>query len=598
MNSQTGYKVCIQILEEPYAKDIEATIHFMQQLDIGRHIVHRNISRIHESKTIEGIPVLEYEYFRGVSFLDFVEKKHILPKVRISSIWVKIARTLQHASFIGIPHGCPSPDHILIDPDTDQIKIFGFGIHYLYDFLYPIYPDRFTEILPFIAPEAIQVRTLSLEKSDVYAFGVLCYYMLTRKLPFYADSVQSIIDQKQQAPPSPKDINTHVPVILADWAMSLLHPVPEERNTLNTFLDYLDPQPDNNVYPDLRKRDILPKGFMQTVNQYFSRFFTFLPGITTQNKRILFAAFGVLIVLFAVSVVINNSDNDKSDEITAAYEDIVRSANSKAAEAPDRIEEPFVPEIPVDTVTTDPQAVPDAADYFDNNSGIQQAESIKLSISAFSQNSPVNSQVYINGNFIGRSSPDSPLQVSVKQNTPVVLSVRSSGYKEWKRQINAADHMQIQAELEALNRQRSIYIAETDFADRVRVDQGDYQQLPLHMDLRTGEHRFFFLHSQTGFTFEQSFQLTQNSPDTLKYDRSVLGQGSALFVLRNAEEHGYVFVKIDDNQARQTTPYKTTLSAGPHKVMFSRTGYTVLPEDTVFVVKPDQQVKITCRILE
>lgn len=600
LNSRTGYKACIQVLEEPFANDMEATIHFMQQRDIGKKMMHKNILRAHESQVIEGIPVIEYDYFQGVSFRDFVEKKHILPKVRIQFIWIKIARTLQHAQLSGTSHGCPDHNHILIDPETDQIKIFGFGIHYLYDFLYPIYPDKFTPILPFIQPEAIQSHSIVTRKSDGYAFGVLCYYMLTRKIPFYSNSIPEIIADKQYLPPSPKDINTHVPVLLADLTMSLLHPKPNHRGTLNTFLDYLDPQVDENIYPDLRKRVFSTKRILNRFSKHGNRFsLGKITGLLANHRHLFLPGLGILIILFISIVALDKIRSDQKRQIDVAYQSFIQSHNDEKGQVADKTDR-----YEKDNAANKQKPTANKKNFNDSpaTSPKEQAsnkeQKTKLTVSAFSETGPLSARVLINNIFMGQTDPGMPLSLSMHTDTEFTLSVLADDYKDWERplELNNQD-TSVQAKLVLLNKPRTLFIAETDFADYIRIDQGTYRALPVRIRIEKGEHRLLFLDRETGFETEHSIKITDSSSDTLKFDRSLLGAGSGLFVLRNAEQHGYVFVRLDGSQTQQTTPFKTKLTAGPHRATFYREGYDIVPKDTLFYVNPDQQVKITCKIL-
>ncbi|MDZ7722360.1 MAG: PEGA domain-containing protein [candidate division KSB1 bacterium] len=614
MNTRTGYRVCIQVLEEPFSTDLEATLQFTHQFDVGKKIMHRNMLRVYDSQIIEGIPVIEYEHFKGVSFKDFVEKKHILPRVRITSIWVKIARTLQHTIFLGIPHGCPAPEYILIDPDTDQIKIFGFGIHHLYDFLYPLYPELYTSILPFIPPEAVQGRSLDSRKADVYAFGVLCYYMLTRILPFYSESIQTVIRQKQELPPSPKDINTHVPVQLADWAMSLLHPVPTERTTLNTFLDYLDPQQDKNVYPDLRKRSIVPRGTIHRIVEPVKAFFSQqLLAVWSNYKAFILTGMGILLILLVTLRVISTFDNE-NEQLNAAYQEMVETTPRDDGMNDGSPERTILPDSAVrdstefagraDSLQMEKKGndngpkVRAASATVEPEPGEQLPQSVEYTISAHANSEPVNARVFIDRNYVGQCYPGRPVSLNLNRGETFLIAVKKDGYQNWERSIRPQNTgANIRAELSPVRAAHRLTITQPDFAERAKIDQGEYQDLPIKIELTPGRHTITFLHSETGFTYTQVLSITADSPDTLSVHRADVGRGNALFVLRNAEEHGYVFVSIDDTQTLQTTPYKTTLSAGPHRVRFSRKGYQVVPQDTVFVVEPDQQVKITCRIM-
>ena len=98
----------------------------------------------------------------------------------VAQIARQIGSALAYAHHRGVVHGGLQPRKILFD-DNHNLHVTDFGIPYA---AVPVY----------VPPEAFWESSEDLF-SDVYAFGVMIYQMVTGSTPFEADHLQTLIEQ-------------------------------------------------------------------------------------------------------------------------------------------------------------------------------------------------------------------------------------------------------------------------------------------------------------------------------------------------------------------------------------------------------------------
>ena len=130
-------------------------------------------------------------------------------------------------------HKDVKPSNILVDSATGQVWLMGFGIasRLPRERQSPEPPEFIAGTLPYMAPEQTGRMNRSIDsRSDLYAFGVTLYQMLTGSLPFSASDPMEWVHchiARQPVPPSErvKDVAGAVSAII----MKLLAKTAEER---------------------------------------------------------------------------------------------------------------------------------------------------------------------------------------------------------------------------------------------------------------------------------------------------------------------------------------------------------------------------------
>lgn len=156
---------------------------------------HENIIKFHESFETFDYMIYVIELVRGVDLFKHVTDQEFLEEVEASFILRKVLEALSYLHAVGLIHRDLKPENIMAILDESDnrraanIKIIDFGFAaYLED----LTPDMHAcGTLNYVAPEIYGTQKYSFV-SDVFAVGVILYFMVRGELPFNSD-VQDIL---------------------------------------------------------------------------------------------------------------------------------------------------------------------------------------------------------------------------------------------------------------------------------------------------------------------------------------------------------------------------------------------------------------------
>ncbi|MBB5421474.1 PAS domain S-box-containing protein [Paraburkholderia atlantica] len=152
---------------------------------------------------------------------------------RVLCLAVGIAGALEKLHRSGFVHKDFKPAHVLVDCTDSRPRLTGFGIasRLPRERQFPQPPETIAGTLPFMAPEQTGRTNRSIDsRSDLYAFGVTLYQMLTGSLPFTAaDPMEWVHCHVARKPVPPIARVDTVPLPVSELVMKLLAKTPEER---------------------------------------------------------------------------------------------------------------------------------------------------------------------------------------------------------------------------------------------------------------------------------------------------------------------------------------------------------------------------------
>ncbi|CAM2068020.1 Non-specific serine/threonine protein kinase [Sulfidibacter corallicola] len=183
------------------------------ELITARDLTHPYIIKVFDIGEWNNIGYFTMEYVDGQSLKTYIlnsPNDNIEKKIQLL---IRICEGLKAAHDQGVVHRDIKPQNILITEDFIP-KILDFGI------ARKVTQTRKEKNISgspkYMAPEQIQ-NTMTDERTDIYAMGVIMFYMFTLREPFLARTAQEIMLKQLEEPlPEPMSLNPKIPYWLCE----------------------------------------------------------------------------------------------------------------------------------------------------------------------------------------------------------------------------------------------------------------------------------------------------------------------------------------------------------------------------------------------
>ena len=205
----------------PDRADPAAIARFEQEVCLTCQLTHPNTIQVYDyGHTPDGIFYYAMEFLRGLNLHELVARYGPQPEGRVVHILSQICDSLAEAHSLGLIHRDIKPGNIFLCQRgglPDWVKVLDFGL--VRDYRAGETPPAATETgevvegTPwFTPPEAIQNPAQADPRSDLYAVGVLGYYLLTGQYIFDAETIAEIHKKQLSAAPVPPSQRTRNPI--------------------------------------------------------------------------------------------------------------------------------------------------------------------------------------------------------------------------------------------------------------------------------------------------------------------------------------------------------------------------------------------------
>jgi eukaryotic-like serine/threonine-protein kinase len=197
-------KVAIKVTYPEALKNIEDGAFyksmFLNEASLAGKLNHPHIVQIFDAVVEDKYSYIVMEYVEGGTLEKFCTTEGLLEPREVAEIVFKCVRALAFAQTLGLTHRDLKPGNILHNEGTEiKIADFGAAINKVSD------RTIITNVgsPAYMAPELVTGTAQGSHLTDIYALGVVMYYLLTARLPFSGANTMSVIYQIVNTEPDP-----------------------------------------------------------------------------------------------------------------------------------------------------------------------------------------------------------------------------------------------------------------------------------------------------------------------------------------------------------------------------------------------------------
>ncbi len=216
-------KVAVKLL----AADADVA-RFRREAQAVAALAHPNICTVYDYGEDGPRPFMVLQFLPGGSLEQRLAGREPLADARTARIARDIATGLAHAHARGVIHRDLKPANVLFDA-AGRAKIADFGIARVGDGTGMTKAGVVLGTASYLAPEQAAGGPLS-PATDVYAFGVILFRMLTGRLPFESrDALALLAMHRDRPPPAVTDFRDGPPARLESLTFAALAKSPVDR---------------------------------------------------------------------------------------------------------------------------------------------------------------------------------------------------------------------------------------------------------------------------------------------------------------------------------------------------------------------------------
>lgn len=205
-----GRNVAIKVLKPEFNDDKDFTKRFQTESMAIASLSHPNIVNVYDVGFEDELNYIVMELVSGKTLKEYLDAlPGFMKEEAVINIGIQIGSALSQAHTKGVVHRDIKSQNILID-NEGRIKVSDFGIaRVATDATIVKTTDVFGSV-HYASPE--QARGEDVDKrSDIYSFGILMYELITKQLPFSAETPVAVaMKQVKDEFPDPGKVNSQL----------------------------------------------------------------------------------------------------------------------------------------------------------------------------------------------------------------------------------------------------------------------------------------------------------------------------------------------------------------------------------------------------
>jgi serine/threonine-protein kinase len=223
-HEQLDQRVAIKLVRDQVLLNPESVQRFLREARAAARLKSEHAARVLDVGTLEsGVPYMVMEFLEGGDLAQVLERQGPVP-VDLAADWIAQAcEALAEAHAAGIIHRDLKPQNLFLARTvggTATVKVLDFGVSKSAEALAsgPAALTRTRSMLGsplYMAPEQMRSSRDVDARADVWALGVVLFELLTRRLPFEAETLPELCLKVVTDPPqSLSELRPDVPPAL------------------------------------------------------------------------------------------------------------------------------------------------------------------------------------------------------------------------------------------------------------------------------------------------------------------------------------------------------------------------------------------------
>ena len=222
-----GRYVALKVLPSQLALDTTLVQRFRREAQAAAQLAHPNIVPIYEVGEADGIHYIAMEYLEGTDLAKVIAGEGALPLKRVVHIVEQISAALDYAHSRGYVHRDVKPSNIFIGRN-DKVTLTDFGIAKAGAASRLTRTGAIMGTPEYMSPEQTRGRDVDL-RTDVYSLGVVCYEMLTGRIPFVGETPAVLHAHAYETPPPLRRWEPSIPSGVEDAVLRALSKEKDDR---------------------------------------------------------------------------------------------------------------------------------------------------------------------------------------------------------------------------------------------------------------------------------------------------------------------------------------------------------------------------------
>ncbi|MBO1902019.1 Stk1 family PASTA domain-containing Ser/Thr kinase [Leucobacter weissii] len=208
-------RVAIKVMHQHLVEDENFTRRFEREARSAAMLGHANVVGVFDQGADGGVPYLVMEYLPGITLRELLKQQRRLTVDQTLEIGEAVLSGLAAAHAAGLVHRDVKPENVLL-ADDGRIKIGDFGLARAVS-ANTTTGQALLGTIAYLSPELV-TRGIADERSDVYAFGIMTFEMLTGRQPFRGEQAMQIAYQHAHSDvPAPSSLAPETPPELDEF---------------------------------------------------------------------------------------------------------------------------------------------------------------------------------------------------------------------------------------------------------------------------------------------------------------------------------------------------------------------------------------------